>query len=71
MNREIINYLKQGRCTYDVCTRERVFVVPCGHHHDSNQNVGMYNETYIVSKSLSGKIPSTEVEYSVDMCRLL
>ena len=40
MTREIINYLKQGRCTYDVCTRERVFVAPCGHHHDSNQNVG-------------------------------
>ena len=47
------------------------FVVPCGHHQDRNQYVGMYIETDIVSKSLSGKIPSTEVEYSVNTYRLL
>jgi len=56
---------------YDVCTMECVFDLPCGHHYDGNQYVGMYNETYIVSKSLCDKIPSTEVVYSVDTYRLL
>ena len=56
---------------YDVCTRERVFVVPCGHHHDSDQYVDMYNETDVVSKGLCNKISSTEVEYSVDTYGLL
>ena len=61
----------ETRTLYDVCTRERVSVAPGGHHHDSNQYVGMYNETDIVSKSLCEKIPSTQVKYSVDTYRLL
>ena len=47
---------------------ERVFVVTCGHQHDSNQYVGVYNETDIVSKSLCDKIPSKEVEYCRYSC---
>ena len=48
-----------------------IVYVPLGHQRDSNQSVDMRSETDLVSKSLCGKVPSQEVGYSINMCRLL